>query len=126
MRFLRAKFGYYCFDSVYIPAHLLSYTVSGKHLRKILKLFPELLSTIELLLSYMFSLIQNYLFWVFTIKTCEQENFPQLCISPVHLYAGSYYCFINNRIDSIAVSLVVQDVPEAPSNRPMISKITSR
>ena len=74
MRFLRAKFGYYCLDSVYIPAHLLSYTVSGKHLRKILKLFPELLSTIELLLSYMFSLIQNYLFWVFTIKPVNKKT----------------------------------------------------
>ena len=39
---------------------------------------------------------------------------------------GVYYCFINNRLDSSPVQLVVQDAPEPPSNRPMISSITSR
>eukprot|EP00090_Calanus_glacialis_P045882 TRINITY_DN8764_c0_g1_i1.p1 TRINITY_DN8764_c0_g1~~TRINITY_DN8764_c0_g1_i1.p1 ORF type:complete len:894 (-),score=170.55 TRINITY_DN8764_c0_g1_i1:336-3017(-) len=39
---------------------------------------------------------------------------------------GVYYCLINNQPDLSPVQLIVQDAPEAPSNRPMISSITSR
>ena len=38
----------------------------------------------------------------------------------------TYYCFINNRLDSSPVELIVQDAPEPPPHRPMISSISSR
>ena len=38
----------------------------------------------------------------------------------------TYFCFINNRLDSSPVELIVQDAPEPPPHRPMISSISSR
>ena len=47
--------------------------------------------------------------------------------SPVTVQdSGVYYCFINNRLDSSPVELIVQDAPEPPPHRPMISSISSR
>ena len=55
-----------------------------------------------------------------------QPHYP-LIFDPVTVQdTGLYYCFKNNRLDSSPVELIVQDAPDPPSNRPMISSITSR
>ena len=56
----------------------------------------------------------------------DREMFS-LEFSPVTVQdSGDYYCFINNRLDSSPVELIVQDAPEPPPHRPMISSISSR
>ena len=59
-------------------------------------------------------------------RSLDRERFS-LEFSPVTVQdSGDYYCFINNRLDSSPVELIVQDAPEPPPHRPMISSISSR
>ena len=59
-------------------------------------------------------------------RTLDQHRYG-LDFSPVTVQdTGVYYCFINNRLDSSPVELIVQDAPEPPPHRPMISRISSR
>ena len=59
-------------------------------------------------------------------RTLDQRRYG-LEFSPVTVQdSGVYYCFINNRLDSSPVGLIVQDAPEPPPHRPMISSISSR
>ena len=59
-------------------------------------------------------------------RTLDKRRYG-LEFSPVTVQdSGVYYCFINNRLDSSPVELIVQDSPEPPPHRPMISSISSR
>ena len=59
-------------------------------------------------------------------RTLDRRRYG-LEFSPVSVEdTGVYYCFINNRLDSSPVQLIVQDAPEPPPHRPMISSISSR
>ena len=59
-------------------------------------------------------------------RTLDKRRYG-LEFSPVTVQdSGTYYCFINNRLDSSPVELIVQDAPEPPPHRPMISSISSR
>ena len=59
-------------------------------------------------------------------RTLDRHSYG-LDFSPVSVEdSGLYYCFINNRLDSSPVELTVQDAPEPPPHRPMISRISSR
>ena len=59
-------------------------------------------------------------------RTLDKRRYG-LEFSPVTVQdSGTYFCFINNRLDSSPVELIVQDAPEPPPHRPMISSISSR